>query len=154
MTPTPANGISQETIDAFLVSQSMGTLSLAKGNDSYAIPVGFTYEPESRNFYFRLGYGPESRKWEYAKATNRATFVVAADTEEGWKSVVARGTLVHINTIEDLAEHSLTHESVSQTDQETDIPFYNVFEAPSKLLFALACLAAQEISGVAEPLPE
>jgi hypothetical protein len=150
MTSAPASGIEQEAIDAFLTSQATGTLSLAKENDSYAIPVGFVYDPESRKFYFRLGYGPGSRKWEYAKATDRATFVVAADTQEGWKSVVARGTLTHINTIEDLAEHSLTYESVSQTDQEMRIPFYNVFEAPSELLFALACLTAEELSGVTE----
>jgi hypothetical protein len=150
MTPAPATDIDREAIDAFLESQSTGTLSFAKENDSYAIPVGFTYEPESGRFYFRLGYGPGSRKWEYARATERATFVVAADTEEGWRSVVARGTLTHINTVEDLAEHSLTYESVDQTDREARIPFYDVFETPSELLFALACLTPEEISGVTE----
>jgi hypothetical protein len=73
-----AHTLDQDAIDAFLAGQSTGTLSLAKENDSYAIPLGFTYAPESRDVYFRLGYAPGSRKREYIESTGDATFVVAA----------------------------------------------------------------------------
>ena len=145
-----ANALDRAGIDEFLASQSTGTLSLAKENDSYAVPVGFTYAPEEGDLYFRLGYAPESRKWEYIEHTDRATFVVAADTEDGWKSVVARGALEHINTVDDLSRSPRPGTDVSPADREIDIPFYNVFETPDELLFALAHLEVDELTGVVE----
>jgi hypothetical protein len=150
MSRSTARGLDRDAIDAFLGSQSTGTLSLAKGNDSYAIPVAYTFDPDDRNIYFRLGYAPGSRKREFIDATERGTFVVAADTEDGWKSVVARGTLGHINTVEDLSQHRLPGESTSPADRELRIPFYHVFEAPSEMLFALVRLEVHELTGVAE----
>jgi hypothetical protein len=146
----PADALDGDALDEFLASQSTGTLSLAKGNDSYAVPVGFTYAPEEGDLYFRLGYAPESRKWEYIEHTDNATFVVAADTEAGWKSVVARGSLEHINTVDDLSRSPRPGTDVSPADREVDIPFYNVFEAPDELLFALAHLEVDELTGVVE----
>ncbi len=150
MTRSTARALDQAGIDAFLESQSTGTLSLAKENDSYAIPVAYTYAPESRDVYFRLGYAPGSRKREYIEATDDATFVVAARTETGWTSVVARGRLKHQNTVEDLSRHRLPGEAVSQADRELKIPFYHVFEAPSETMFALVRLDARELTGVVE----
>jgi nitroimidazol reductase NimA-like FMN-containing flavoprotein (pyridoxamine 5'-phosphate oxidase superfamily) len=150
MAHSAAHALDPKAIDAFLGSQSTGTLSLAKDNDSYAIPVGFTYAPESRDVYFRLGYAPGSRKREYIEATEHATFVVAAETDAGWKSVVARGRLEHRNTVEDLAKHRLPGESTSQADRELRIPFYNVFDEPSEMVFALVRLDVTELTGVVE----
>ncbi|WP_174811875.1 hypothetical protein [Salinadaptatus halalkaliphilus] len=42
MTKSAANALDQAEIEEFLKNQSMGTLSLAKENESYAIPVSFT----------------------------------------------------------------------------------------------------------------
>jgi nitroimidazol reductase NimA-like FMN-containing flavoprotein (pyridoxamine 5'-phosphate oxidase superfamily) len=137
-------------IDEFLTTQSTGTLSLARENDSYAIPVSYTYAPEEGDLYFRLGYAPESRKWEFIDSTDDATFVVAADTDDGWKSVVARGRLEHVNTVDDLSQTPRPGDDVSPADREIDIPFYHVFEAPDEMLFALAHLHVDELSGVVE----
>ena len=150
MTRSTASALDQTGIDAFLDTQSTGTLSLAKADDAYAIPVAFTYAPESRDFYFRLGYAPGSRKREYIEATDDATFVVASETDDGWTSVVARGRLEHRNTVEDLSRHRLPGEDVSQADRELRIPFYHVFEAPSEMVFALVRLDVTELTGVVE----
>ena len=145
-----AGALDREAIKAFLKKQSTGTLALAAENDSYAIPVAFTFDRETRDFYFRLGYGVESRKWKYIETTDRATFVVAAETESGWKSVVAAGELEHRNTTENLDRVTPTDAEHSDAEHERNIPFYHVFEAPSELLFTLARLRTDELTGVAE----
>ena len=150
MTRSTASALDQAGIDSFLATQSTGTLSLAKENDSYAVPVAYTYAPEDRDIYFRLGYAPDSRKREYIEATNDATFVVASETDEGWTSVVARGRVSHVNTVEDLAQHRMPGESESPADRELRIPFYHVFEAPSEMLFALVRMDVTELTGVVE----
>lgn len=150
MTKSTASALDDAAIEAFLESQSTGTLSLARENDSYAIPVSFTFAPENDDFYFRLGYAPGSRKREYIEATERGTFVVAAETDEGWKSVIARGTLEHRNTVENLDRVTPPDGSVSDADHELDIPFYHVFEAPSEMVFTLVRLRTDELTGVVE----
>jgi hypothetical protein len=150
MSRSTAGALDQAAIDAFLDDQSTGTLSLARGNDSYAVPVAFSFDPESRDIYFRLGYAPGSRKREYIDATDRATFVVAADTDAGWKSVVARGTLEHASTVEDLDSHRPADAATSQAERELEIPFYQVFESPDEMVFALVRLRTDELTGVAE----
>lgn len=150
MSRSTASALDRDGIDAFLASQSTGTLSFAKENDSYAIPVGYTYDADSGDFYFRLGYAPDSRKRRYIDATDHATFVVAGRTDEGWKSVLARGRIHHQNTVEDLPRHRTSGEGMSPADRELAIPFYHVFEAPDETLFVLVRLATDELSGVAE----
>jgi nitroimidazol reductase NimA-like FMN-containing flavoprotein (pyridoxamine 5'-phosphate oxidase superfamily) len=146
-----ASELDEAEIDAFLDAQSTGTLSLASGDDAYAVPVAFTYAPESGDLYFRLGYAPGSLKREYVEATDRATFVVAAETDAGWRSVVARGGLEHRSTLEDLDTGPPADGSVSEAERELAIPFYHVFEAPSETTFALVRLRTDELTGVAEP---
>ncbi|MES3161899.1 MAG: pyridoxamine 5'-phosphate oxidase family protein [Halorubrum sp.] len=151
---TTATALDDEAIEGFLETQSTGTLSLANGDDAYAIPVAFTYAVETGDFYFRLGYGVESRKRAYIETTEQATFVVAAETTSGWKSVIAAGELEHRNTTDNLnevvgAEYS-SDEPRSDAKHERDIPFYHVFEAPSELLFTLVRLRTTELTGVVE----
>ncbi len=149
MARTTGTELGRSGIDDFLESRSTGTLSLAKGDESYAVPISFTFSPETRDFYFRLGYGPESRKREFIEATERATFVVADETETGWKSVIARGTLEHRSTVEDLDVVPEGEDSVSQVEREREIPYYTVFDAPDELLFTLVRLDTDEITGIA-----
>jgi nitroimidazol reductase NimA-like FMN-containing flavoprotein (pyridoxamine 5'-phosphate oxidase superfamily) len=150
MADATATSLDDAQIETFLGARSVGTLSLAKDSDSYAIPVGYTFDPENREFYFRLGYAPGSRKREFVDATDSATFVVADDTDEGWHSVVAEGYLEHVNTVDDLARHRLPGEAVSAADHERDIPFYHVFDAPEEALFTLVRLDVTNLAGVAE----
>jgi nitroimidazol reductase NimA-like FMN-containing flavoprotein (pyridoxamine 5'-phosphate oxidase superfamily) len=145
-----ADALDDAAIDSFLDAQSVGTLSLARENESYAIPVSFTYDPDGRDIYFRLGYAPGSRKREFVDATERATFVVAAETEAGWKSVLAHGALEHRSTVDDLDTHQSGDGSVSQAERELEIPFYHVFEAPDDMIFTLVRLQVDELTGVVE----
>jgi hypothetical protein len=142
--------LDQAAIDAFLAGRSTGTLSLAKESDSYAVPVSYTYDPDGQDVYFRLGYAPESRKREFIDATGLATFVVADETDDGWTSVIARGRLEHVNTVEDLSQHRLPGAAASHADHEMEIPFVHVFEAPSETLFVLVRMDASELTGVTE----
>lgn len=145
-----ASALDKEEIEAFLEDQSTGTLSLAKESESYALPVSFTFAEQREDFYFRLGYAPESRKREYIETTERGTFVVAAETEAGWKSVIARGTLEHCNTVEYLDRVTPRDGSPSDATLESEIPYYHVFEAPSEAWFTLVRLRTDELTGVAE----
>jgi hypothetical protein len=150
MSRQTASALDRAAIEEFLAGQSTGTLSLARENDSYAVPVAFTFAPESGDFYFRLGYAPGSRKREYVESTERGTFVVAAETEDGWRSVVARGTLEHRNAVEDLSRAGTGEGSTSDADRELDVPFFHVFEEPTETVFALVRLRTDELTGVAE----
>jgi hypothetical protein len=150
MTETGATVLDEEAVAAFLDGHSVGTLSLAKDGDSYAIPVGYVYDAEEREFYFRLGYAPGSRKREFVDATDSASFVVASETDEGWHSVVAEGYLEHVNTVDDLARHRLPGEATSAADREQNIPFYHVFQAPDEALFVLVRLDVTSLTGVRE----
>jgi hypothetical protein len=150
MTRSTATALDDTAIEAFLADRSAGTLSLAKENESYAVPVSFTFDSGDRDFYFRLGYAPGSRKREFIDATDRATFVVAAETEAGWTSVLARGTLEHRSAIDNLDTHRPPDGSIPQADREREIPFYHVFDAPDATTFALVRLRTDELTGVTE----
>jgi len=153
MSQTAATKLERDEIDSFLHQQPAGTLSLAKDGDTYAVPVAFTVVDGSRDIYFRLGYGPGSRKREYVDATDRATFVVAARTDSGWKSVVARGPLEHLSSADNVdSTQPSGPESppVSHADIERQIPFYSVFDSPSEMTFALVRLRTDELTGVVE----
>jgi nitroimidazol reductase NimA-like FMN-containing flavoprotein (pyridoxamine 5'-phosphate oxidase superfamily) len=145
-----AEPLDDAAIESFLETQSVGTLSLARGDESYAVPVAFAFDPEDRDFYFRLGYAPGSQKREYIDATERATFVVAAETEAGWRSVLARGEPEHRSTVEELDTHRPGDGSVSQAERELEIPFYYVFDAPDDAVMTLVRLRVDELTGVAE----
>ena len=150
MSRPTASALDRTAIETFLETQSVGTLSLAKENESYAIPVSFTFAREQDDFYFRLGYAPESRKREYIEATDRGTLVVAAATDAGWQSVVARGPLEHCNTVENPGRVAPADRSVSDAAHERNIPYDHVFEAPSDAWFTLVRLRTDELTGVRE----
>jgi nitroimidazol reductase NimA-like FMN-containing flavoprotein (pyridoxamine 5'-phosphate oxidase superfamily) len=150
MSPATAKALDDTAVESFLETQSVGTLSLAKEGESYAVPVAFTFDPDGRDLYFRLGYAPGSQKREFVDATERATFVVAADTEAGWKSVLARGELEHRSAVENLNAPQHGNGSVSQAERELEIPFYAVFDAPADMVFTLVRLRVDELTGVVE----
>jgi len=153
MSRLTASALETPEINALLDEQSAGTLSLANDDDSYAVPVSFSFDEESRNIYFRLGYGPDSRKRQFIDSTETATFVVADETAEGWKSVIARGEVEHLSTVEDRnTSHprGSTDPSVSQAIRNLEIPYYQVFDEPSDMLFTIARLRTEELTGVVE----
>jgi hypothetical protein len=134
-------------IDRFLETQETGVLSMADDDDGYGIPVSFAYEPESDggpNLYFRLGYAPGSRKLQYVEASDFVSFVVYDETDEGWKSVVARGR------IEEITARSLDA-IVAETVHGLDIPYFYVHERPvDDLHFTLTRLGIVDLTGIVE----
>ncbi|MFB6117253.1 pyridoxamine 5'-phosphate oxidase family protein [Halosegnis sp.] len=91
-----ATPMSDAEIDRFLREQGTGVLSLADGDDAYAVPVSFGYETGRALFGFYM-FGETSRKESYAAATDRACLVVyevAGRTD--WRSVLAAGPLTEV----------------------------------------------------------
>ncbi len=153
MSRLTASSLDTAEIDTFLADQSTGTLSLANDNDAYGVPVAFSFDEESRNVYFRLGYGPDSRKRHFIDATETATFMVADETPAGWKSVIAQGEVEHLSSVESLNDthpHGSADPSASQAARNLEIPYYQVFEEPSDMTFCLVRLRTDEITGVVE----
>lgn len=91
-----------EEVDDFLGSRETGVLSLARGDDPYAIPVSFGYDPADRTFYMRLVSTPESEKRQFLSSSPKARLVVydEVDTGESYRSVVAAGVLHEISPTE------------------------------------------------------
>lgn len=85
-------------IDAFLARHETGVLSLAEGDEPYAIPISYGYDADERVFYMRLVSTPESEKRQYLASEPRARLVVYEETDDGetYRSVVAVGTLEEI----------------------------------------------------------
>ena len=128
----------------FLDRQRTGVLSLAKEDAGYAVPVSFVYDDDGPSVFLRLGFGPGSQKRAFVEAADRVTFVVYAETDEGWKSVVAEGRL------EELSRTSLDS-SIVEAVEGLDIPFFSIHRRPaSDLEFRLYRVDVSSLSGVAE----
>lgn len=126
----------------FLATQQTGVLSMAEENNSYAVPVSFAFDEREQNVYLRLGYGSNSTKRAFVDAVNRASFLVYAATEDGWKSVLARGHL------EKLSEGSLDDETIKAT-RNLQIPYFQVFDEGSKdLEFEFVRIDTTELTGI------
>ena len=131
-------------IDEFLDSQRTGVLSLGRENDGYGVPLSFWFDEDDSSFYFRMGYAPGSQKRKFVEASEYVTFVVYADTDEGWKSVVAEGEL------ELLSEANLDS-TIEETIRHLDIPYFEVHERPiSELEFDIVRMRVTKLNGIRE----
>lgn len=85
--------MTDEEVEGFLSSQSMGTLGLPTEAAPYLIPMSYGYDGGSRlYFYFVVGNG--SRKVELTDRAETATFLVySAETAFNWESVGLTGTI-------------------------------------------------------------
>ncbi|MFW5928963.1 MAG: pyridoxamine 5'-phosphate oxidase family protein, partial [Halobacteriota archaeon] len=88
--------LSRDEVDDFLGSQETGVLSLAKGDDPYAIPVSYGYSTGDRRFYFRLVSTPESEKRRYLGSSPHGRVVVYDEGDGEYTSAVAEGVLEEI----------------------------------------------------------
>lgn len=85
--------MSRSEIDAFLSRQVHGTLSLARSNQSYAVPVSFGYEHD-RLYLYLIRFGETSRKLEFSQQTEQACLITyEVEGRESWRSVIVRGAL-------------------------------------------------------------
>ncbi|MFB6131319.1 MAG: pyridoxamine 5'-phosphate oxidase family protein [Salinigranum sp.] len=140
MTTASTVEMSADEVDAFLGRRGTGVLSLARDGVSYAIPVSYGYDAAARSVYFRLGHAPDSEKRAFADATERATFVVYAERDGVWRSVVARGRL------EAVADEDLDAALVRALRQ-MDLPLLSHFERPDELEFEIRRLVVDDLSG-------
>ncbi|WP_245902772.1 pyridoxamine 5'-phosphate oxidase family protein [Salinigranum rubrum] len=128
-------------VNAFLGNEGTGVLALARDDESYAIPVSYGYDREEGTFYLRLAFHADSRKREYIGPSRPATLVVNRETEEGWRSVVARGRLRETG-------EAAIDSSVVEAIRRVNIPFFTVFDRPARELdFELFRLAPDELTG-------
>jgi hypothetical protein len=84
----------ERDIDEMLSTTGYGTLSLARKNEAYAIPVSFGYDGDDRVFLALLETDPPQRKLDFAAACERACLTVTdVRGRFDWESVVVRGSL-------------------------------------------------------------
>lgn len=100
--------LSEDDLDSFLAGHGMGVLSLADDHDAYGIPISYGYDSElGRLFFVFLRPGAESRKEEFAEATDTASFTAyTVGSEHDWTSAIVEGTLrrVHEDEWDDLSD--------------------------------------------------
>jgi nitroimidazol reductase NimA-like FMN-containing flavoprotein (pyridoxamine 5'-phosphate oxidase superfamily) len=92
--------LSSDGISEVLARHETGVLSLAKGNEPYAIPISYGYDPEGGQFYLRLVSTPESEKREFLTSSPSARLVVHEANGEIYRSVIASGTLERVDPSE------------------------------------------------------
>lgn len=138
----PATRMDAIEIDAFLETQDTGVLAMAEDDVSYGVPVSYAYDETGPSVYFRLGYGERSEKRRFVETTESASFVVYDDTDDGWKSVIAHGS------IEECSETALEAQEIEAV-QRLDIPNFTVHDEPTgELEFTIARLDVATMSGI------
>ncbi|QCC50167.1 pyridoxamine 5'-phosphate oxidase family protein [Halapricum salinum] len=145
MDPQNAEDMDALDITDFLAAQETGVLSLADGNDAYAVPVSFYFQPDDQQLYFRLGFAPGSQKQKFLERTDLASFVVHGRADGRWKSVVASGRLEIVETEQRLDD------PVLEAVQRLEIPYFRVFDRPTdEIEFGIYRLRAESLKGIVE----
>lgn len=133
--------MSPSETDAFLGRHETGVLSLARGDDPYAIPISYGYDAADRRFYLRLVSTPESEKRAFLASSPAARLVVYEADGDTYRSVVATGSLTEIDPGE------LTVEHVEQYG-EAKRPLFEIWgQATPELDIQLYQLDPGELSG-------
>lgn len=101
--------MSAEATDAFLGRHETGVLSLARGDEPYAIPISYGYDSDARQVYMRLVSTPESEKRRFLDSSPTARLVVYEEDGDSYRSVIADGTLELIDpdelTVDDIKQY-------------------------------------------------
>ncbi|SFR57394.1 hypothetical protein SAMN04487947_2425 [Halogeometricum rufum] len=130
----------EETVE-FLGTGGTGVVAFAKDDDSYAIPVSYGFDAEQESLYLRLAFDSESEKREYVDAPGAVSVVVHEQTDEGWKSVVARGRLTEVT-------EAALDSTVVEAMRTMDIPFVTIYDEPTtELEFEMYRLVPDELTG-------
>lgn len=135
--------MTDEERDEFLGNGGTGVLSLSAGDEPpHSVPVSYGYDVTSETFYFRLAAGADGSKGELHDRP--VSFVTYGGTDEGWRSVVARGRL------EDVESEGIETETLEGLDH-VDIPLVDVFERPLReVSFEFYRLVPDELTGRVE----
>ncbi|WP_435344822.1 pyridoxamine 5'-phosphate oxidase family protein [Haloarchaeobius sp. HRN-SO-5] len=115
--------LSEDERNAFLENGGTGVVSFSTDSDDppYSLPVSYGYFADRNHFHFRFALPPDSTKDHLLDRP--VSFVVHGETDEGWRSVVATGTLEELS---DLPYES----SALQERWAVDIPVVDIFEEP------------------------
>lgn len=134
--------LDQSELEAFLGRGGTGVLSFDTPDREppYSLPVSYGYDPESDHFYFRLSFGPDSGKPDLDE-TRAVSLVVADETEEGWRSVVAVGTLERVDEVD-------VSTGILEELRRVHIPMVDAFETdPRALDFEFVRLIPESLTG-------
>jgi nitroimidazol reductase NimA-like FMN-containing flavoprotein (pyridoxamine 5'-phosphate oxidase superfamily) len=133
--------MSRAETDALLARHETGVLSLARGDEPYAIPISYGYDAETRTFFLRLVSTPESEKREFLSSSPAVRLVVSEEAEPEYRSVVAQGTLKEVSTDE------MTVERIEQFG-DAKRPLFEIWgESKTDLRIQLYELDADDVSG-------
>lgn len=128
-------------IDEVLARHETGVLSLARGDEPYAIPISYGYDPEERRFYMRLVSTPESQKREFLSSSPSVRLIVYEEDDQTYRSVIAEGALHRVTTDE------MTTERIVQYGQAKR-PLFEIWgESKRDLDIQLYELDADALSG-------
>lgn len=131
-----------DDLEAFLGRGGTGVLALARDDTPYATPVSYGYDPETREFTFRLGLSRDSEKRRFLELDGPldARFVIYGQRDGEWQSVIARGDLLEV------AVDDVTPELV-ETLRTSDPPLQEIWDDTGDVEFHLYRLEADSITG-------
>jgi hypothetical protein len=132
-----------EEREELLGAGGTGVLSLPRDADDppHTVPVSYGYDAESGQFYFRLAFGADSEKRGVATDGAPASFVTYHEADDGWRSVVATGSLTAIDE-----EHVDTE--VLEGMRRVELPLLDIFEEETRTVeFRFFRLAPETLTG-------
>lgn len=133
--------LSDSELAAFLSSNETGVLTLARGDEPYAIPISYGYDRTNQRFYLRLVSTVASEKRRYLASSPRARLVIYDDADDVYHSAIADGTL------EELPKDDLSVDDIVQYG-EAKRPLFEMWGADKPdLEVQLYRLEPDEISG-------
>lgn len=139
--------MSTEERHEFLGSGDTGVLSFDQPDDAppYTRPISYGYDAETGSFYFRLAVGPDDAgKKGLIDEGQKISFVTYDETERGWRSVIATGSL------EKITEAAL-EPVVAEAMERVSIPFVDVYDShPLTLESRFFRLTPDEVAGQQE----
>jgi nitroimidazol reductase NimA-like FMN-containing flavoprotein (pyridoxamine 5'-phosphate oxidase superfamily) len=124
-------GMDREAAEERLRETETGVLSLADGDEAYAVPLAHHYEGGD-SVFFRLGVQEGSEKVAFLESTDRACYVVYGyeSAEDSW-SVMVRGTVHPVSSGDerfDVAEVNRQYPAIQIFDEDVEDLEIRLFE--------------------------
>lgn len=115
--------MSEEERDEFLERGGTGVVSFSTAIEEppFLLPVSYGYDEGLGNLYFKLAFPDDSAKAELIDRP--VSFATHSRTDEGWRSVVATGTL---DAVADMPDDSLAAQGL----WAVEIPEVDIFDRP------------------------
>ncbi|QLG50831.1 pyridoxamine 5'-phosphate oxidase family protein [Natrinema halophilum] len=133
--------MTDEEMAEFLGRGGTGVISFAQdpSDPPVSIPVSYGFNQDEQLFYYQLSFPRDSRKGELVEKP--VSFVTYDETDRGWQSVIATGTL---EDLEDKPYESATIQGM----WAIQIPRVDIFERPrEEVTFRFFSLDPEMLSG-------